>query len=218
MGRSKLITTAIDWYSSYSPEDLLEFISKRVGSRILRLITTSYATHLVKPFPPRLKWAIEIANKYADGEVGQQELSGASARLRGLLSGSDKNAIRQELLEKIADFAALASVSSDKVLAYMPNTTGWLMIKDCDPIALCHIIRDIVGDPFNNLENYIHYNPQIIDAAKQFYHSFDQLSISNLHRLLKHSDNEINSLVRHFEHELTHYRGCWAIDLILKLR
>jgi hypothetical protein len=72
----------LDWLTSPDPEALLGFIRGRVSDRKLQLLACACCRRVwhLPDFPPPSHHAVEVAEQYADGLVGEADLGEAARR------------------------------------------------------------------------------------------------------------------------------------------
>lgn len=78
----------------------------------------------------------------------------------------------------------------------------------------CGILRDIFGNPFLRPSYSEQFPEHITQLAQQLYsdYTFDRLPLL-ANELANIGANDL--LIEHCRHAKPHFRGCWAIDLIL---
>ena len=181
--------------------------------------------------------AVECAERFADGGCSEDELVavGDAAEKIGLTgippSASDPNR-RAEYVEHIAvcSAAALARVESNDGWPFWEHLVDIInriieaaefeqfgLGKPAIEAAICDLMRDIFGNPFQTLELDTRWlTPPVVGLARSIYeeHAFDRMPI--LGDTLNEAGCDRLDILDHCRGSSRHARGCWLIDAILE--
>ncbi len=214
-----------DWLACTDPTVMVYYLRGRASDRKLRLFACAYC---------RLQWdlladkrsrkAIEVAERYADGLAGQSERESASAE--ALTAASEA-----------AEASGGASQTSPPALAAYAATAAWYTvyypahvaaITTCDAdatewyaenrIEMPHpvLLREIFGNPFRPvIPNRGWLAPSALDLAQAIYaeRCFDRMPM--LADALEAVGCANRDILDHCRQLSAHFKGCWAIDLLL---
>jgi hypothetical protein len=190
------------------PYSLINYLGRRVSSRKARL----FACACFRRSKPELKrWEqkiVEVAERYADGLVGEEELKQAEEE----------------------------SVGKSGV-AWVTLTADWWTAVEAaraagewrDEAGQCSLVRDFFGNPFRplppkrgkrkwkeNLAAWLAWNDGTVRKIAQGVYdncAFDSIPI--LGDALEDAGCTEVAILAHLRGPGPHVRGCWALDLIL---
>lgn len=182
---------------------------------------------------------VELAERYADGEIPITQLEAGSRRLEEALESVPDQEARARA-DCCAAEVALSAVWTDSDLAFrsrqgpgavhflawdveyysaggeeLGENTMW-ELKERTERALSDLLRDIFGNPFRPIAFCLEWRTDTTVAlARQMYESrnFDALPI--LADALQDAGCEDEQLLGHCRGSGPHVRGCWVIDLVL---
>jgi hypothetical protein len=205
------------WQGCTEAEKLLDFLHK-ARERKLRLFAVAACR--------RLQWswdrAVETAENYADGLVSQRELMEARKALLQNAStmyrqmGSEDVEAVEELIRAITEPHAAEAAFSVVEMA----TTA------LQRVTLCDLLREIFGDPFRPVTispSWLAWkNGTITRLAQNAYDNrvlstgmLDNTRLTILADALEEVGCTDETILMHLRCGGEHYRGCWAIDLLL---
>jgi hypothetical protein len=202
----------------------MSIMRTKVGRRKLRLFGCG-CCRLIWPqiYDARLRKAVEVAERFADGQATASELerAGKSAKIikgsRGY-SEEDPNAQTNTV-------EALVVATTGK----SPNSTAAAMSLYPLPLAgyrgepkqanalICDLLRDIFGNPFRPIA----FSPEwrtdtAIALARTMYDSREFSAMPILADALQDAGCDNTDILNHCrDAKQTHVRGCWVVDLVL---
>ncbi|HEX5270049.1 MAG TPA: hypothetical protein VFW33_06170 [Gemmataceae bacterium] len=204
----------------------------KVGRRKLRLFACGCCAMFWKHLhSPRLRKAVEVAERFAEGLATKDELEAAAADAHEFIGceepyGQEQTAVWMAQSTTMAQpFAAAFNITARPVPA-----PGWgsdvrdrdAVIRDdqkCEAMTR-ELLRDIFGNPFRPStplpRAILAWNGGTVRRlAETIYEerAFDRLPILADALLDAGCDNE--ELIAHCRSAGPHVRGCWAVDLIL---
>jgi len=212
----------IEWLKSSDPLELIRYLDSK--SRVRKHLLYGCAEC-------RRKWDhfsgdavsiqnLELAERYADGEVEASELRNAKdAMYYGYVKGgssitmflleidsiSPVEAVVSSILEELTNWA-LDNVGEDKT----PE-----VIKE-EELLQVQLVHDVFGNPFRKVKlNRKTLSSQAISIATAIYddRAFNRLPI--LADALQESGVDNEDILNHLRSHGPHVRGCWALDLVL---
>jgi hypothetical protein len=207
LAAGKPVMTATEWFSCTEPKAMLSFLRGRGSARKLRLFAVACCrrvSHLPDANPHG--WAVEVAERYADGAATVAERAGA----RGTIGTSHLSVILAHAASADAWHAAEWGISGADLVAD----------RAAEHAAQCHLLRDLFGDPFQAPQpveaGVLNWGAGIVSTmARRLYEerAFDLLPI--LADALEDAGCDNAEFLNHCRGPGPHVRGCWALDLIL---
>jgi hypothetical protein len=180
---------------------------------------------------PDTRRAVEVAERYADGEATQKELDTARkcaqaavarayAALETVGSPTSDDSWSQAYHTWHAADLGVAVARSDGSLK-LPGLaeTAARLCERAETQAQCDLLRDIFGDPFHPvrlLRAWLACNgATVVKIAQGIYDegAFDRLPI--LADALEDAGCNRAAVLEHCRSAGEHVRGCWVVDLIL---
>jgi hypothetical protein len=226
------------WLKCTSPMPMLDFLQSKLSQRKLRLFAVACCRPLWHLLDARKRRAIEVLERYADGEP---------AETRGLGRLFDKSdtepahlAVANAVMSLLNPVAPADPTRDAMFAAYHAARAagkeagpGWESSHDeeggqdreSQPGAIaraqesqaqCRLLRDIAGDPFRPAAVDVAWNvPAIAAQARMIYESrtFDRMA--ELAVCLASAGCADNRILEHCRDVGPHVRGCWVVDLIL---
>ncbi len=207
----------------------------KVGRRKLRLFACG-CCRLIWPYiaDTRLKSAIEVTERFADGQATAAELK-ASRTTADLVDGSwdvrddDPNA-QAHTVAALVNWATEAKPYSAAVgvTLYPLPSAGYRGSRQEADSLLCDLLRDIFGNPFRPVA----FSPEwrsdtAVSLAKHMYESRDFSAMPILADALQDAGCDNEDVLNHCRDEKPlggmgaippcnpHVRGCWVVDLVL---
>jgi hypothetical protein len=230
--------TEAEWLDSTDPQMMLEFLRGKVSDRKLRLFAVGCSRRFLHlTHDHRVGDALDIAERFADGLVGDGERSNArkaaqqAAQVRGVVARPDAPkwerraaslayyAVARQAMESAWNVPQLAV----EVLVWHSggyNACDWQVIKAAEGEINCHLLRDIFGNPFRLVAldpNWLAWKDGTISKiAEAIYddRAFDRLPI--LADALEEAGCSNADILSHCRGPGPHVRGCWVVDLLLR--
>jgi hypothetical protein len=230
--------TEADWLACTGPERMLESLRGKVTDRKLRLFACAccrLVPHLLSD--RRSQRAVEVAERFADGLAGRQELSEAhqaaarahfSAAWRASQAEAWAAASRASLFAaRGAAYPAAKRVARrerrEKVAAAANLPTAWQAARDTVMGAAraeqAALLREVVGNPFRPVavepSSLSWDGGTVIQLSQAVYddRAFDRLPI--LADALEDAGCSDAGILAHCRGRGPHVRGCWVVDLLL---
>jgi hypothetical protein len=215
--------TEAEWLASTDPTPMLEFLRGKASERKVRLLAVAFLRHLQHLLPEdRCGPVLEVAERYADGNVGLKELKRARKRAEQALSWAGT------LADNPASSPVPASLRRDVASALVHTTMrsrpmmfSLDLLRDlANASYFATLVRDGFGSPFRTSSplpgSVLAWNDGTArHMAEGVYNerAFERLPI--LADALLDAGCEDESLIAHCRGDRPHVRGCWAVDLIL---
>jgi hypothetical protein len=200
--------TETEWLASNDLDQMLTHLAGWTSQRKMRLFACACCRRvwpLMKPESTRE--AVEVSERYADGEARVKELRAA------------QYALPRNTLPHLAAYwttAAAGTRSSGRCAGYAARLSG---AGRTERAAQVELLRDVIGNPFHKVE----LNPawlawhggtvRNIAAAIYVDRTFEQMPI--LADALEEAGCDDAEILRHCREPGVHVRGCWVLDLIL---
>jgi len=81
----------------------------------------------------------------------------------------------------------------------------------------CDLLRDLLGDPFHAVAfDPAWRTPAVVSLAKGIYEGRHFSDLPLLADALEEAEFGDDELLWHLRSGVEHFRGCWALDLVLK--
>jgi hypothetical protein len=232
--------TEEEWNGCNDPEQMLEFLRGKASDRKLRLFAVACCRRIWNLLPDEAcRQAVEVAERFADGMCGEQELQAATDAAYHSAE-ENENAIAGQsfaaqagiyFARRAAAYAAIPSAHEAGVCAARrlhtaavgaagdPNTHR--TARQAASADVCQyritLLRDIFGPPcFRPVDSDSSWRTEIVTNLAQAIYSdkaFDRLPI--LADALEEAGCTNAELLSHCRGRGPHVRGCWALDLVL---
>jgi hypothetical protein len=231
--------TESEWLACAEPTPMLKFLLGKASDRKLRLFVCACCRgvwHLLADggrsrSPKSSRYAVEVAERYADGKATEAELADAS---HGAWAAAPPppDAPVTDAYEK-ADYATLyaawvacddASRGAEKVTYFAPDGDA---VGDAAGSKQAALLHDIFGYPLRPspflADSVLRWNDgtvrrlaeSIYEERKMPEGTLDTARLTILADALLDAGCEDEALIAHCREQGAHVRGCWAIDLIL---
>ena len=192
----------------------------KAGKRRLRLFACGVCRRLWHLLDDAiLRPALEVAERFAEGEAGSRELNESFEATRPLsrvdqcVAASMAAWMVWTACSSKANYAAFGATSFPAIFA--GHSLG-----DLDgEAALRHLLRDVFGNPFRPAglkREWVAANDRAVEAvARSIYdeRAFDRMPI--LGDALEDAGCDDETILGHCRGPGPHVRGCWVVDLIL---
>jgi hypothetical protein len=222
--------TESEWLTCSDPFSMLTFLEGKVGDRKLRLFMSACCRriwHLLED--ERARNAVEVAERFADGLVGEEELLRADDAVDEIVlvgvtlppaysaaswvSASPRNNVFSSTGPYFASSAAARAKAADR----HPGTE--VVTYQAESIEHCRLLREIVGNPFRPVAidpEWLTWDGGTVpDLARAIDHerAFDRMPI--LADALEEAGCTDAAILDHCRGPGPHVKGCWALDAIL---
>jgi len=223
--------TEADWNNCNDPALMLTFLRGNVSQRKLRLFACACCR---RAWHDKVHPAVLTAERFADGLVGRQDLIDAEFKIGALGSYSAlayasnaAAAVLNDVPSAAADWAARnSSVSFALAAVHDFITSDNKDVMEAARAQELHVqaalLRDIVGNPFRPLPLLNWRTPAILNLAREAYDdrimpagTLDNARLAALAALLQEAGCDDAELLNHLRAPAPHYRGCFALDLVL---
>lgn len=214
--------TENEWLHSSDPQRMLEHILKKASERKLRLFACACgrrAQSLLKDNESHT--ALDLAEQFADGQVAEADLQSAwvAASHVKLIRKTPKRQSSPEkraawLISLVSNPGIRATVSGCAGMAqrvgHLPQVQErWRQIID---------LHEIFGNPFHPVElSTAWLTPTVVRMAQVIYEQkqFEDMPIFG--DALEEAGCTHDAILEHCRHTGSHVRGCWALDLVLRM-
>jgi hypothetical protein len=194
-------------------------VRTKAGKRKLRLLGCGCCrliwAHLTTP----ARHAVEVSERFADGEADKVEMAAAAKPLARMLRGSyDEDAPGAQTRTAAAMAAATVQHQGvgHEVNTYPLSLAGYLGPNDVADGIVCDLLRDIFGNPFRPVA----FDPSwrtstAVQLARRMYESRDFGPMPILADALQDAGCDHPDVLAHARGGGPHVRGCWVVDLVL---
>jgi hypothetical protein len=208
---------------------MLDFLRGMASNRKLWLFACGCCrSHSLLLADPRSRAAVEIGERYADGEASSDELAEASEEAFCRRTDLSEEGVSQPIAIAAA-FAVVDPAERDPNLGVM-TTVEAVQLSSSDLIniaefshsgeaeraAQCRVLRDVIGNPFPPVTVDAGWlTPSVVEVAQAIY---DQRAFDRLLELangLEEAGCARPNVLAHSRDPGEHVRGCWVVDLLL---
>jgi hypothetical protein len=235
--------TEAEWLACADPKVMLEFLRGKVSDRKLRLFAVACCHHVWHLMPDdRCRFAVEVAERFADGIVTEQELRVVadaafdSAHDNSVATGVQSFDVGQGIYyaARTASYAANsdayeAAVSSARTIyvasvgaAGNPdvNMAARMVASDAVYLYRRKLVNDIFGNPFRPPPTidpaWLTWNDgAIVKFAQEIYDQRAFERMAELAEMLEKAGCKDKDMLEHCRQGEAHVRGCWVVDLLL---
>ncbi len=225
------------WLGCGAPEVMLAFLRGKASERKLRLFTAACAWRVWRRLTDeRWREALLLAERCADGEVRPRVLAGARAALRALgLPGPRRGSGPGNIAwHAVRDDAHGAAVEASNAAAWAAaERVGLLGLSSysgqdyrAERRRQAAVLRDLFGNPFHPPALDVAWVTRNDGAVRRLAHglygerdaangTLDLAGFAALADALEEAGCADAELLAHCRGRGPHYRGCWAVDLLL---
>jgi hypothetical protein len=199
--------TEQEWHNASEPHAMLEFLrrSGRSSARKLRLFAVACSRRLGAWIDPLGRHAVDVAENFADGLAGAEEMRAA----RLLCQGAGGGAAWYAAATRPAIAARNAARSAQVGFA-----NGAPIGSEADELlAQANLLREIFGERFQHV--VAAPTPGIVKLAREIYDNrvFERMPL--LANELEKAECANVEILEHCRGRGPHVRGCWALDILL---
>jgi hypothetical protein len=200
--------TEEEWLHCTDPHPMLEFLRGKASDRKLRLFAAACSRRLWRWIDALGCRAVEVAEDFADGIAGPDDLRAARLACQGAGGKAAwyAAATNPAIAARNAARSAQSGIASDVLIGS----------EAAELLAQAQLVRDIFGDPFRSLSvDPSWLTPAVVGLAKAIYadRSFDQIPI--LADALEKAGCDTEDILLHIRGPGPHVRGCFVVDLLL---
>jgi hypothetical protein len=204
-----------DWPEQSDPDTMLRMLRGRISERKVRQFAVACCRRVWHLLDSSSRRAVEIAERYADGEVSRSQLVKACHAVRtGARGATLARTVSNRLIEmaQVAWWsAAILHAEADAPPRSRAEAAG------SEQQAQCALLRDIAGGagrPALAAPWLTWQGGTLVKFAQAVYDGrrFDDLPI--LADALEDAGCPDEDLLRHCRGAGPHVRGCWVVDLL----
>jgi hypothetical protein len=232
--------TENDWLTGTNPGVMLAFLVKKASVRKLRLFASAAARQLWDRIrDTRSRQAIEVSERFADGQATEQEREAALFAAREAQEEAPWYAIRQTVVAAwtvLTDIAFAMPHMVEDITCVFSRQAALDAARNGPPHVVrrtreeasqtarawqCDLIREVFGNPFRSAglaPDWLttgHGAPQRIAQVIYDDRRFGDLPI--LADALEDAGCQDEELLLHCREDRQHVLGCWVLDTVLGL-
>jgi hypothetical protein len=202
--------TEHDWQTASEPHAMLDFLQKtnRANERKLRLFAVACSRRMWDWIDVPGRTAVEVAENFADGLAGIEELRAARLACQG--------AGGQAAWYAAATSPVIAAHNAARSAQAGVANNAQLGSEAAELVAQAKLLREIFGDPFRPLSvDPSWLTLHVVELAQTIYDDcgFDRMPA--LADALDEAGCDHQEILAHCRGPGPHVRGCWLLDLIL---
>jgi hypothetical protein len=212
--------TEEEWLTAEHPTALLRHLHKSRGAseRKYRLFACACCRRIWPMLTGRTRrWAVETAERYADGRASRVELDAAR---NGAKPPNHAHSVAEREASKAVymtagEFVLGFGVSPEAIAADIAQATVGAQphaVQEADRRYQAALLRHIIGNPFRSESSLPQVPPVVRGLAESVYRQ-DQAAIGPLHDALLEAG--LTEQADHFRDAAEwHPKGCWAVDAL----
>jgi hypothetical protein len=219
--------TEAEWLGGNDPTPMLESLRDKASNRKGRLFVGACCRYLWPLLTdPRLRQAVEVTERYADGHVaipdmriawtagkvaweGLGDEGPAVDAARAVVLGTDWSAYWDDLWHAAAKAARAAGDAAARA-----NVPG--MSRGDAQTYQVKALRDLIGNPFRPITlDPAWRTPQVVDLAQTMYDARQIGRMGELADALEAAGCNHLDVQRHCRMGGVHVPGCWLVDQLL---
>jgi len=224
--------TEQEWLKNADPEPLLDFVRGKVSNRKLRLFAVACSRSVWQLlFDERSRKAIFLAERFADGEIGEKDLEDAEYDAISVIGSGHFISLPAQY--GIAGAVACCAATTDAPYvpvnsmlgssaydAALSSSRNILRLRETGQEVHLNIqclLRDICGNPFRPVTvdpSWLTGNVTSLATGIYADRAFDRLPI--LGDALEDAGCTHTDMLNHCRQPGEHVRGCWCVDLVLQ--
>jgi hypothetical protein len=192
----------------------------KAGKRKLRLFACGVCRRLWHLLDDGiLRPALEVAERFAEGEVGSRELNESSEATRPLKRVDQSVAAEMAAWMVWTACSSKASYAALGACSFPVTRAGHPLGNFSGEAVLCHLVRDVFGNPFRPAimkREWVAANDRSVEAvARAIYQDRALERMPILTDALEDAGCDDEAILAHCRGPGPHVRGCWVVDLIL---
>jgi hypothetical protein len=217
--------TEAEWRTARDPYLMLEFLRGKASDRKLRLFVVTCCRRVWDGLRDvRSRTAVEVAERFADRKASEDELLAAHDAAYLAVDDCLEYSAFSEDQAVAAYLAAAAHVDEawerhdqfpgDAALHSLQYAIDGLL-EDCEPKQAA-LIREVIGNPLRPVALDPRWlTSTVVGLAQAIYddRAFDRLPI--LADALEDAGCDNADVLAHLRGDGPHFRGCWALYLVL---
>jgi hypothetical protein len=213
--------TEAEWLACTDLNRLLHHLGRKARTRKLRLFAVACCRRVWEHVPHETcRQAVEVAERFADRQAGNQERQQATQAVRALcrLGGGASYSVAYHVVRGTRHTYVNARVAAAYAIFTIPGVRQ-LSDGHAEGAAQCRLLRDIYGNPFRPVAVapvWLAWNGGTVPKLAQAIYderAFDRLPI--LADALEEAGCADSDILSHCRQPAEHVRGCWAVDLLL---
>jgi hypothetical protein len=203
--------TEQEWQTANAPDALLLHLTAAASDRKLRLFACACCRRMWELLPEGAsRRAVETSERFADGEIGADELQRSWVAARRLVASDEARLGGWNRLTAAEMEARDAARSGAWSAAHS-------VVADTDPEerqAQCDLLRDLFHPfhVFTSLPAWL--TPEVTELAQQMYRERSFERMPALADALTKAGCQDPAVLAHCRGPGPHVRGCWVIDLL----
>lgn len=212
-----------EWLQCDDPEPMIEFLLKKRDRKMRLAAVAACRLFLSGLTDERSQEAVEVAERFADGQATDNELKAArgkaDAATRGLYHAWRATPVADDRDAESAFYAAEAAASaaseeSEEAFSHLAGIPGYEFL-------LANLLRDVFGPMTRVSFNLSWLSPTVMALANAIYDGrrFEDMPV--LADALEEANCTDAVILEHCRHTTPyldvprHARGCWVLDLLL---
>jgi hypothetical protein len=220
--------TEEEWMDCTDPGEMFRVLVGKASDRKMRLFACACCRRVWNLLDEGSRKAVEVAERFADGQASDQELAEARKLYGGpfTLTGFEVIDLPDVTSENTFGAASGAMARAEMLLLSVGRagthaglTPEDFMRRDAEKAAQCDLLNDIFGNPFRPTpidRAWLAWNGGAVRRRAQAIYddrAFDRLPL--LADALQDAGCTDEGILGHCRGPGPHVRGCWVVDLLL---
>lgn len=199
------------WLAGSDPEEMVKFLHEQGHERKLRLFGCACSRRVWKQLREKcFRNAVEVAERFADGQAGAKELNAAK-----LEAGRKLEQLSSKGLQGAPYNARATAWSTTRNHGSAAMYPLWVLTTKKERNWQVALLHDIFGNPFQPVQFDPAWRTEaVMSAARRIYEGRDFSKMAPLSAALRKAGCDDREIIAHFRRR-RHVRGCWVVDLVL---
>jgi hypothetical protein len=213
--------------TGWNPERMLAALRGRLSQRKMRLFACACGRAILWPrLPPGCRQAVEVVERFADGDASAEQLRAAADAAQALADGAGSES--ETAAASVVALAAAAVGLEDSLTRICRNT--WFAVDESAgsqaveaAARQCVLICDLLGNPFRPAPldpGWLrHEGGRVAQIAQAIYDdrelpagTLDARRLGILADALEDAGCTEPAILEHLRGHGPHVRGCWVVD------
>ena len=229
LGNSSALTEA-EWLAWSDPNPMLEYLRGRISERKARLFAVVCCRRMLgwAEAGAEERHAVDVAERYADGQAGRAELEAAEAAVTSeqpaatacALAADSEDMVDAALECSVRAAEAVGEAAADQRDRFLPDVEDRdrrsSIARFAEASVQADVLRDLAGNPFRPVRpDPAWRTAEVVALARSIYdgRAFDRLPA--LADALEAAGCSNEDVLAHCRGKERHARGCWVVDLAL---
>ncbi len=210
-----------EWWACADPDRMLKFLGRKYSARKLRLFAVACCRRFWFLLGKTSRRAVEVAEQFADGGAGLQELdeAGDLAGGRERVSNRESPAVSATFHDAFKAARGASAYAAGWAVASVTPMREWEAAFGAECARHAGLLREIVGNPFRPASVAPRVlaweGGTVVRIGQGIYEGNRFQDLPVLADALEEAGCDDSDLLAHCRESGEHVRGCWVVDLLV---